>query len=134
MAQGYYETALRASEEIIQSGNYALYQELEDPSENFANLFLDKSSNSEMIFVKDYLENGRTHGFTFEVMPRSLREDNTSGGKLNPSLNLVQTFELLDNTFEPLRSEEHTSELQSRGHLVCRLLLEKKKTIRYQGV
>src|SRR5690625_6082653 len=27
-----------------------------------------------------------------------------------------------------LRSEEHTSELQSRGHLVCRLLLEKKKS------
>src|SRR5207253_9660814 len=26
------------------------------------------------------------------------------------------------------RSEEHTSELQSRGHLVCRLLLEKKNT------
>src|SRR3712207_7066493 len=31
---------------------------------------------------------------------------------------------------EPLvRSEEHTSELQSRQYLVCRLLLEKKKTI-----
>src|SRR5690625_6709991 len=30
------------------------------------------------------------------------------------------------NPFE-WRSEEHTSELQSRGHLVCRLLLEKKK-------
>src|SRR5437870_11407002 len=30
------------------------------------------------------------------------------------------------------RSEEHTSELQSRGHLVCRLLLEKKKqTVNY---
>src|SRR5437660_8516783 len=28
------------------------------------------------------------------------------------------------------RSEEHTSELQSRGHLVCRLLLEKKKKTR----
>src|SRR5207253_10964029 len=28
------------------------------------------------------------------------------------------------------RSEEHTSELQSRGHLVCRLLLEKKKNKR----
>src|SRR5207253_3387235 len=26
--------------------------------------------------------------------------------------------------FEAMRSEEHTSELQSRGHLVCRLLLE----------
>src|SRR5690625_1075538 len=29
------------------------------------------------------------------------------------------------------RSEEHTSELQSRGHLVCRLLLEKKNMIPY---
>src|SRR5215208_7591113 len=29
------------------------------------------------------------------------------------------------------RSEEHTSELQSRGHLVCRLLLEKKKKKKY---
>src|SRR5438309_4946020 len=28
----------------------------------------------------------------------------------------------------PVRSEEHTSELQSQFHLVCRLLLEKKKT------
>src|SRR3989442_2482579 len=32
------------------------------------------------------------------------------------------------------RSEEHTSELQSRPHLVCRLLLEKKKTSRGTNV
>src|SRR5690625_3267562 len=31
------------------------------------------------------------------------------------------------------RSEEHTSELQSRGHLVCRLLLEKKKIQKQEG-
>src|SRR3712207_7710030 len=31
----------------------------------------------------------------------------------------------------PRRSEEHTSELQSRQYLVCRLLLEKKKKIYY---
>src|SRR2546422_7681682 len=31
------------------------------------------------------------------------------------------------------RSEEHTSELQSRLHLVCRLLLEKKKKIQDEG-
>src|SRR5690625_5906170 len=34
---------------------------------------------------------------------------------------------LLDNPAALARSEEHTSELQSRGHLVCRLLLETKK-------
>src|SRR3712207_8459545 len=34
---------------------------------------------------------------------------------------------LLDRKFRGRRSEEHTSELQSRQYLVCRLLLEKKK-------
>src|SRR5690348_17846887 len=36
-------------------------------------------------------------------------------------------FERFDRLLECLRSEEHTSELQSPVHLVCRLLLEKKK-------
>src|SRR5690625_5971147 len=40
---------------------------------------------------------------------------------LRPILNLKKSSDV------QLRSEEHTSELQSRGHLVCRLLLEKKK-------
>src|SRR5690348_18226041 len=35
-------------------------------------------------------------------------------------------------TFEDERSEEHTSELQSPVHLVCRLLLEKKNKIKTQ--
>src|SRR3989449_5111153 len=35
-----------------------------------------------------------------------------------------------DFTADVVRSEEHTSELQSRLHLVCRLLLEKKKKTR----
>src|SRR5690625_6014450 len=36
------------------------------------------------------------------------------------------TPDIITLTFIMERSEEHTSELQSRGHLVCRLLLEKK--------
>src|SRR5439155_11681127 len=40
---------------------------------------------------------------------------------------LVTTLRSLDGRSGKPRSEEHTSELQSRGHLVCRLLLEKKK-------
>src|SRR3712207_7756070 len=38
-----------------------------------------------------------------------------------------QAGERLDEPRHVLRSEEHTSELQSRQYLVCRLLLEKKK-------
>src|SRR6266436_8156390 len=37
-------------------------------------------------------------------------------------------------TRAPVRSEEHTSELQSRLHLVCRLLLEKKKKKQQQHI
>src|SRR2546422_3571194 len=39
-----------------------------------------------------------------------------------------QYTQLIARRVREMRSEEHTSELQSRLHLVCRLLLEKKKT------
>src|SRR5258708_13271582 len=45
------------------------------------------------------------------------------GGAASPARRCRQ-----GNTNAPARSEEHTSELQSPDHLVCRLLLEKKKT------
>src|SRR3712207_8284891 len=37
------------------------------------------------------------------------------------------SWRMLPHEYPPWRSEEHTSELQSRQYLVCRLLLEKKK-------
>src|SRR5690625_5131298 len=39
----------------------------------------------------------------------------------------IRYYPLTVHRAERTRSEEHTSELQSRGHLVCRLLLDKKK-------
>src|SRR5258707_7608063 len=42
-----------------------------------------------------------------------------------------KTQSLLTSQPQEVRSEEHTSELQSRQYLVCRLLLEKKKNKRY---
>src|SRR5207253_8681181 len=49
----------------------------------------------------------------------------------SPLLHLLHFAAMLGSSLleraHDLRSEEHTSELQSRGHLVCRLLLEKKK-------
>src|SRR3712207_8595880 len=38
---------------------------------------------------------------------------------------------LVEAVLDQPRSEEHTSELQSRQYLVCRLLLEKKKQVQY---
>src|SRR5690625_7955348 len=46
---------------------------------------------------------------------------------LLPDLNVLLELQHTEAIKRATRSEEHTSELQSRGHLVCRLLLEKKK-------
>src|SRR2546429_6321213 len=55
-----------------------------------------------------------------------------SGGE-QVKLSGFGNFDLRDKNQRPgqSRSEEHTSELQSRLHLVCRLLLEKKKTVHH---
>src|SRR5690625_25308 len=58
---------------------------------------------------------GRDAAFTTELFYGSLRAQ----GRLDAIIAACVDRDL--------RSEEHTSELQSRGHLVCRLLLEKKK-------
>lgn len=103
-AEGYYQTALDAAQAIIdgQAGNYALYQKKPDLSENFASIFYDKSNNPEAIFVEDFmLQSGKTHGFTVANQPRYGAEEE-EGGRINPSLNLVQSFETLDGECKPL--------------------------------
>src|SRR5258708_25682133 len=47
----------------------------------------------------------------------------------SPVLGLLPERNALNAVLQADRSEEHTSELQSPDHLVCRLLLEKKKTL-----
>src|SRR3712207_7346478 len=47
---------------------------------------------------------------------------------------VISYGDMLDEMARVLRSEEHTSELQSRQYLVCRLLLEKKKTSKHSTI
>src|SRR5258707_10562495 len=49
------------------------------------------------------------------------------GGEADPRVGLVEERQQVRRGSASPRSEEHTSELQSRQYLVCRLLLEKKK-------
>src|SRR5690625_6145431 len=68
-----------------------------------------------------------------DVLCKRLNYDfqTVSAEEINDYLNQNKT----DFTLIAGRSEEHTSELQSRGHLVCRLLLEIKKTCsKYFGI
>lgn len=101
MATGYYTKALNAAKEIISgsAGVYALYNKKPDLGENFASIFLDKGNNPESIWVEDFkLKSGRVNGFTVSTQPRYGAEEE-EGGRINPSLNLVESFEKLDNTY-----------------------------------
>src|SRR2546422_4424888 len=76
----------------------------------------------------------RSDGSIVLIIIRLERLQDTSRRSLRPQvlqqfLDWLQTGIFIKWTHFPetLRSEEHTSELQSRLHLVCRLLLEKKK-------
>src|SRR5690625_5636730 len=63
-----------------------------------------------------------------EVMPAGTEE--AVGELLARGIDVIATRD--NPRWQEDRSEEHTSELQSRGHLVCRLLLEKKKQQQYE--
>src|SRR5437870_9777008 len=65
---------------------------------------------------------------------KALITDREYAAAVGPALRRLKRRPLVIDVDDPLyegpgerRSEDHTSELQSRGHLVCRLLLEKKK-------
>src|SRR2546427_5785181 len=75
--------------------------------------------------------------FPYTTLFRSVGEvglaevDFPTTGSHNVIRNAVHRFLSIHGPRESSRSEEHTSELQSQSNLVCRLLLEKKKTKAY---
>src|SRR5690554_7744435 len=80
---------------------------------------LFRSIKQILVLIKDGFSNrkiGATLGISRNTVNSYVQQFNSSGYSIGELLN-----------FEENRSEEHTSELQSRPHLVCRLLLEKKK-------
>src|SRR3712207_8308325 len=66
-----------------------------------------------------------------EIRPRSLDEPRHVLGEVLGRLRDEPSEVPEQLVADPVRSEEHTSELQSRQYLVCRLLLEKKKTTQH---
>src|SRR2546422_2839594 len=74
------------------------------------------------------------------ILPPHISRDTVTQAVETPTAGMVAILGIwrADDTEAPIderrdveRSEEHTSELQSRLHLVCRLLLEKKKNQLY---
>lgn len=99
MAQGYYEKALAAAEEVINSGVYSLKANASNPGLAFYQATTVKAGNKEVIFVKDFLTaKDKRHSFTYENIARGVREDNLSSSQVVPSVSLVEAFDYLDGS------------------------------------
>jgi len=111
-ATGYYTTALRAAKEII-DGSAGAYKLRTAPdgstpaqlADNFTNVFLDKTS-PETIFFEDFKAGDKTHNFTVNDQPYSFSDEGGDAGRLDPSLNLAENFEKLDNTYAPFATTD----------------------------
>src|SRR5690625_1065179 len=117
------------------------------------NELTDKIAPDSIEIKEDYIRSGSNYTRTLACVdfePLLSQEDISKLSELSETITIVQHMEIYDSSkvrtelsrsieqnraklneerlSASVRSEEHTSELQSRGHLVCRLLLEKKKS------
>lgn len=105
-AQKYYELALSAAEQVINSGKYQLsMKKPDDLSRNFYEAINLKENNVEVIWAKDYKYPGQTVGFTTSNIPPSLAED-IDRGYAGPILNLVEDFEYTNDRNGVLKNKD----------------------------
>lgn len=96
-ATDYYKKALAAAEEVINSGKYSLMRVADDATpqekaDNFFKAVCEKNGNTEVIWSRDYIYPGQTHGYTKSVQPHDGAEDG-GNSRLSALLNLVEAFE-----------------------------------------
>src|SRR3712207_7494666 len=84
-------------------------------------------SNKRVIIALQYIH-GIGPAKAREIMTKVRIPDSRRVNELSDA-EVLQIRETIDRDYMVERSEEHTSELQSRQYLVCRLLLEKNKTL-----
>src|SRR5690625_681969 len=108
----------------------------QSPMEPMLNIALRAARKAALLIERSYerldlvkVESKRPNDFVTEVDRAAEREIISQLRKAYPdhSFRGEESGEQPGKNSDYERSEEHTSELQSRGHLVCRLLLEKKK-------
>src|SRR3712207_8380032 len=89
----------------------------------YTTLFRSERRTARVVAIRTLDPSARRTGHPMEIKPMLIPTH------LGAAYAAARQSELRDGRARHRRSEEHTSELQSRQYLVCRLLLEKKKEI-----
>lgn len=97
-ANEYYQKSLDAFVELKQMGIYKLYEGNSDKTENFYEAVTKKTSNDELILIKDFDGVNLKNYFTVNAIPRSMRANQENSSQVNPTLNLAENYQLIDGT------------------------------------
>src|SRR5690625_2093212 len=125
-----YETDLLAP--VIAEAEKVTGATYEDPEDERINdvrfrVIADHSRTAMMLILDGVTPSNEGRGY---ILRRLVRRIIRSARLLGAQAEVLERFmntimDTMELSYPEIRSEEHTSELQSRGHLVCRLLLEK---------
>src|SRR5690625_398144 len=116
-----YETNIKMVLDILKT---------DDGKKAIVDMMSDEKLKKQLVIASDIVQDAIDNVLTSEKgaeMWASFFEDPTFVENFAESMSDEQKKLIKSLMNDADRSEEHTSELQSRGHLVCRLLLEKKK-------
>lgn len=103
-ANSYFESSMTASNEIIKSGDFSLYEKEADKATNFQQLFLDKSMHEEAIYVKAFSVPDKGHNFDYAMAAPSFKID--WGTNTSPTLEMVEEFEYTDGSAGTLKVKD----------------------------
>ena len=108
-ANDFFKRSMEASDMIIKSGKFALFNQDPDPAANYQQLFLDKTMNSEAIFVKAFASPDKAHNFDYAMAAPSFKID--WGTNTSPTLELVESYEYIDGTPGTLKTTDASGNL-----------------------
>ena len=103
-ADDFFRRSMEASSMIIESGQFELFNQEADPATNYQQLFLDKTMNSEAIFVKAYSTPDKAHNFDYAMAAPSFKID--WGTNTSPTLELVESYEYVDGSPGTLKTAD----------------------------
>lgn len=89
-ASVFYDKSLHASDEIMKSGKFQLYNKLENKADNYQQLFLDNNTNPEVIFWKKYVPKLSGHNFDWNQTKQKVT--------LAISAEMINSYDMVDGS------------------------------------
>lgn len=102
-AAEYYTKSLDASDEIVRSNKFQLYNKLADKADNYQNLFLDNNNNPEVIFWKKYVPKLAGHNFDWNQTKQKVT--------LAITAEMVNSYDMVDGSDKTIDFEKAKDDL-----------------------